>query len=202
MSAAAAAADATPVKKPGRMKKIILMAAIAALVLGGGGVGLMVYLGKQRAAAEAAADEEDGGHAASVEKKRGHRSPPVFVPMDNFVVNLADHDVDRYAQIGVTLEVTDAKEGEEIKTYMPAIRNNVLLLLAHKASTDLAGGEGKLQLAREIRREALRAMGEDLPDDDEEGAASAPKAKKKRKKAEDAPEPPIRSVQFSSFIIQ
>ena len=204
MSAAAAAADATPVKKPGRMKKIILMAAIAALVLGGGGVGLMVYLGKQRAAAEAAADEEDGGHAGSVEKKKGHRSPPVFVPMDNFVVNLADHDVDRYAQIGVTLEVTDAKEGEEIKTYMPAIRNNVLLLLAHKTSADLAGGDGKLQLAREIRREALRAMGEELDDDEDASsdAASAPKPRKKKKKNVDAPELPIRSVQFSSFIIQ
>jgi len=203
MSAAAAAADATPVKKPGRMKKIILMAAIAALVLGGGGVGLMVYLGKQRAAAEAAADEEDGGgHAAAAEKNKGSHAPPVFVPMDNFVVNLADHDADRYAQIGVTLEVSDEKESEEIKTYMPAIRNNVLLLLAHKASTDLAGSEGKQQLAREIRREALRAMDEDVPVDDEESAASAPKAKKKKKKVEDAPEPPIRAVQFSSFIIQ
>jgi flagellar FliL protein len=201
MSAAAAAADATPVKKPGRMKKIILMAAIAALVLGGGAVGLMVYLGKQRAAAEAAADEDDGGSHAAAEKK-GHRSPPVFVPMDNFVVNLADHDADRYAQIGVTLEVGDEKEAEEIKTYMPAIRNNVLLLLAHKASTDLAGSDGKVQLAHEIRREALRAMGADLPDDDEGGAASAPKAKKKKKKVEDAVEAPIRSVQFSSFIIQ
>jgi flagellar FliL protein len=182
------------------MKKLILMGAIAALVLGGGGIGLMVYLGKQRAAAEAAADEDDGAHAATAEKKKGHRSPPVFVPMDNFVVNLADHDADRYAQIGVTLEVSDEKQSEEIKTYMPAIRNNVLLLLAHKTSADLAGGDGKLQLAREIRREALRAMGEDVSDD-EAGAASAPKAKKK-KKVEDAPEPPIRSVQFSSFIIQ
>jgi len=199
MSAAAATADAT-VRKPGRMKKFILTAAAAALLLGGGGAGLLVYLNKQRAAAEADADEE-GTPAVAVAKKKSH-GLPVFVPMDNFVVNLADHDADRYAQIGVTLEVSDEKESEEIKTYMPAIRNNVLLLLAHKASTDLAGSEGKMQLAREIRREALRAMGEELPDDDEEGAASAPKAKKKRKKAEDAPEPPIRSVQFSSFIIQ
>ena len=201
MSAAAAAADA-PVKKPGRMKKLILMGAIAALVLGGGGVGLMVYLAKQRAAAEAAADEEDGGaRGATAEKKKGHHSPPVFVAMDNFVVNLADHDADRYAQIGVTLEVSDEKQSEEIKTYMPAIRNNVLLLISHKASTDLAGSEGKIQLAHEIRREALRAMGEDVSGEDEGQAASAPKARKK-KKAEDAPEPPIRSVQFSSFIIQ
>ena len=202
MSAAAAAAD-VPAKKPGRMKKLILMAAIAALVLGGGGVGLMVYLSKQRAAAEAAADEDDARAAATgtPKKKERRSSPPVFVPMDNFVVNLADHDADRYAQIGVTLEVTDEKQAEEIKSYMPAIRNNVLLLLAHKASTDLAGSEGKVLLAREIRREALRAMGEDLPDD-EDPAASAPKAKKKKVKAEDAAELPIRSVQFSSFIIQ
>jgi flagellar FliL protein len=200
MSAAAAAAD-VPAKKPGRMKKLILMAAIAALVLGGGGVGLMVYLSKQRAAAEAAADEDDAHAAAGTPKKKEHRSPPVFVPMDNFVVNLADHDADRYAQIGVTLEVTDEKQAEEIKSYMPAIRNNILLLLAHKASADLAGSDGKVQLAREIRREALRAMGEDLPED-ESAAASAPKAKKKKAKTEDAPEPPIRSVQFSSFIIQ
>jgi len=201
MSAAAAAAD-VPAKKPGRMKKLILMAAIAALVLGGGGVGLMVYLSKQRAAAEAAADEDDARAAATgtPKKKERRSSPPVFVPMDNFVVNLADHDADRYAQIGVTLEVTDEKQAEEIKSYMPAIRNNVLLLLAHKASTDLAGSEGKVLLAREIRREALRAMGEDLPDDEAE-AASAPKAGKKKKKVdEDAL--PIRAVQFSSFIIQ
>jgi flagellar FliL protein len=200
MSAAAAAAD-VPAKKPGRMKKLILMAAVAALVLGGVGVGLMVYLGKQRAAAEAAADEDDARAATASPKKKEHRSPPVFVPMDNFVVNLADHDADRYAQIGVTLEVTDEKQAEEIKSYMPAIRNNILLLLAHKASADLAGSDGKVQLAREIRREALRAMGEDLPDD-EDPAASAPKAKKKKVKAEDAAELPIRSVQFSSFIIQ
>jgi len=202
MSAAAAAADAVPAKSGGK-KKLVLMVAVAALVLGGGGVGALVYMKKQKAAAEAAAAEEgDAVDAAPVkhEKKREKGEKPVFVPMDAFVVNLADHDADRYAQIGVTLEVSDEKQSEEIKTYMPAIRNNVLLLLAHKTSADLAGGDGKLQLAREIRREALRAMGEDVSDD-EAGAASAPKAKKK-KKVEDAPEPPIRSVQFSSFIIQ
>ena len=83
---------------------------------------------------------------------------------------------------------------------MAVVRNNVLLLLAHKASADLASAEGKEQLAREIRREALRAMGEDVSDD-EEAAASAPRARKK-KRAEDAADLPIRSVQFSSFIIQ
>ena len=216
MSAAAAAADATPAGKPGGKKKLIVMIAVAAIVLGGGGVGALVYMKKQKAAAEAAAAAEDGdGDAAPVksEKKKEKGEKPVFVPMDVFVVNLADHEADRYAQIGITLEVPDEKVSEEIKAYLPAIRNNILLLLAHKSSSDLAGGDGKVLLAKQIRHEALKAMGEDVDDDDADGAApaaadaasatDAPTAvkEKKHKKAE-THDAPIRSVQFSSFIIQ
>jgi len=212
MSAAAVAADATPAgKKPGGKKKLVIMIAVAAIVLGGGGVGALVYMKKQKAAAEAAAADDGDADVAPVKaaekKKKGEK--PVFVPMDPFVVNLADHEADRYAQIGITLEVPDEKVSEDIKTYLPAIRNNILLLLAHKSSADLAGGDGKELLAKQIRREALRAMGEEVGDDDDTEAApaatadgaSAPARKKKKKKAE-AADAPIRSVQFSSFIIQ
>ena len=212
MSAAAAAADAPAAKKPGGKKKLVVMVAVAAIVLGGGGVGALVYMKKQKAAAEAAAAAEDGDAvdgAAPVksEKKKEHNAHPVFVPMDAFVVNLADHEADRYAQIGIVLEVPDERVGEEIKTYLPAIRNNILLLLAHKSSSDLAGGEGKELLAKQIRREALRAMGEDVEGEDDVEApaaegASAPTAARKKKKKEVVADAPIRSVQFSSFIIQ
>jgi len=210
MSAAAAAADAAPAKKPGGKKKLVVMIAVAAIVLGGGGVGALLYMKKQKAAAEAAAAAaEDGdGEAVAAPKaeKKERNAHPVFVPMDPFVVNLADHEADRYAQIGITLEVPDEKVSEEIKTFLPAIRNNILLLLAHKSSADLAGGDGKELLARQIRREALKAMGEEVEDDDADapaqGASAAGPAKKKKKKVADAPEAPIRSVQFSSFIIQ
>ena len=209
MSAAAAAADAVPAKSGGK-KKLVLMVAVAALVLGGGGVGALLYMKKQKAAAEeAAAAAEDGDAEAAPakhEKKKEKGEKPVFIPMDPFVVNLADHDADRYAQIGITLEVPDEHVGEEIKTYLPAIRNNILLLLAHKSSADLAGGDGKELLAKQIRREALKAMGEEVEDEDEAPAAaegaSAPARKKKKKKAAAADTAPIRSVQFSSFIIQ
>ena len=210
MSAAAATADAVPAKKPGGKKKLVMIIAVAALVLGGGGVGGLLYMKKQKAAAEAAAAAEEGDDAAPAAKaheKEKKKEKPVFVPMDPFVVNLADHEADRYAQIGVTLEVPDEHVGEEIKTYLPAIRNNILLLLAHKSSADLAGGEGKELLARQIRREALRAMGEEVDADDEaapaiEGASAAAPAKKKKKKVAENENAPIRSVQFSSFIIQ
>ncbi|HEX7689397.1 MAG TPA: flagellar basal body-associated FliL family protein [Burkholderiaceae bacterium] len=203
MSAAAAAADAPAGKKPGGKKKLVVMIAVAALVLGGGGVGGLMFLQHQKAAAAAAAaDGDDDAPVAKAATKKKSDKPPVFVPMDPFVVNLADHDADRYAQIGITLEVPDEKVGEDIKTYLPAIRNNILLLLAHKSTADLAGGDGKEQLAREIRREALKAMGEDVPDEDDDAAASAPARKKKKHKKAEAEDSPIRSVQFSSFIIQ
>ena len=209
MSAAAATADASAAKKPGGKKKLLVMIAAAALVLGGAGVGGLLYMKKQKAAAEAAAAEEEdaatpAGPAAHAEKKREKSDkPPAFVPMDPFVVNLADHDADRYAQIGITLEVSDEKVGEEIKNYLPAIRNNILLLLAHKSTADLAGGEGKEKLAREIRREALKAMGEAVGDEEDESASAAATGKgKKKKKPAHVEELPIRSVQFSSFIIQ
>lgn len=228
MSAAAAAADAPVVKKPGGKKKLVVMVAVAAIVLGGAGVGALLYMKKQKAAAEAAAADDgdataDAG-APKAEKKKDHNAHPVFVSMDPFVVNLADHEADRYAQIGIVLEVPDEHVGEEIKTFLPAIRNNILLLLAHKSSADLAGGEGKEKLARQIRRESLKAMGEEVDVEDEDAevapvapvadvsptadpasaaaSSAAPVKKKKKKKAADAADAPIRSVQFSSFIIQ
>jgi flagellar FliL protein len=209
MSAAAAAADAVPAKSGGK-KKLVLMVAVAAIVLGGGGVGALVFMKKQKAVEEAAAADSDEADAAPAkhEKKKEKGEKPVFVPMDPFVVNLADHEADRYAQIGVTLQVTDEHVGEEIKNYMPAIRNNILLLLAHKSSADLAGSEGKELLAKQIRRESLRAMGEEVDDEDDDAAASAESAsaatpaKKKKKKKAAVADAPITSVQFSSFIIQ
>jgi flagellar FliL protein len=206
MSAAAAAVDAAEVPKKGKKKLIIMIAALVAL-LGIGGGGAVVYVKKKAAdAAAAEAEEEDGEDVerlkpvAKESKKDEKRIPPVFVPLEPFVVNLADREADRFAQIGITLEVADAHVGDEIKAYMPAIRNNVLLLLAHKTSAELMEPEGKEELAKEVRREALRPMGVDLPDEEE--ASSSKKKKKKKAKAEDEQQLPIKSVQFSSFIIQ
>jgi flagellar FliL protein len=90
----------------------------------------------------------------------------VFVALDPFVVNLTDRDTDRYAQIGITLQVEDEKASEEIKAYLPAIRNNILLLLSHKSSEELMAEGGKEKLAEQILREAVLPMGIELEDPD------------------------------------
>ena len=178
MSAAAeAVADGAPPKKG--KKKLILMIAAAALVLGGAGGGAYYFLVKKPAdaAAAAAAEEEEGDDAAPARKlahkpaKDSHKTLPTYVPLDPFVVNLADKDADRFAQIGVTLQVDDAKFADEMKAYMPAIRNGILMVLAHKTSTELLQRSGKEALAEEIMREAARPMGIEIDADDEAEAS-------------------------------
>jgi flagellar FliL protein len=196
-----AEADAAP--KKGKKKLIIIIAAVLLVVLAGGGAA--VFMMKKKAAAEA----EDSGDEAPVEahaKKDEHKSPPVFVPLEPFVVNLADRESERFAQIGVTLQVEDSKFADEIKIYMPAVRNGVLMVLAHKTSRELLERSGKEKLAAEIMREAVRPMGIHITVEEEEPPADAEAAdageKPKAKKKAPPEHNPVVSVNFSSFIIQ
>jgi flagellar protein FliL len=214
MSAAAAAEPVADAPKKGKKKLIIIVAAVLLLAGGGGGY---FYMAKQKAAAAAAAAAagEDGEDAAPVHTaKIDPKALPTYVPLDPFVVNLADKDADRFAQIGVTLQVDDAKFADQMKTYMPAIRSGILMALAHKTSTELLERSGKEALAEEIMREAARPMGIEIDDEDEdeEEASSrkkkasdeeeAPAKKKKKKKKRKPMHNPISNVLFSTFIIQ
>jgi flagellar FliL protein len=213
MSTAAAAVDAGDVvPKKGKKKLIIIVAAALLVAMLGGGAA--VYMKKKAAAAAAAAEEGDEESSAAPAEKahNDHKSAPTFVPLEPFVVNLADKETDRFAQVGVTLEVDDAKFAEEMKAYMPAIRSGILMVLAHKTSAQLLSPEGKLALAREIMRESVLPMGIEASDEEEAAPArkskadadaddeDAPKAKKKKKRA--SVHNPVKRVHFSNFIVQ
>ena len=202
MSTAVADAPAGAAPK-GKKKLIVIVAAVLALALAGGGA--VVVMKKKAAAAAAAAEEDDGedAGAAAPEKhaKDEHKAVPTFVPLDVFVVNLADKDAERFAQIGVTLEVDDPKFAEQLKVYMPAIRSGILMVMSHKTSQQLLEGEGKIQLAREVMREAVLPLGIEAEADDADSDES-PKAKKSKKKRKPAVHNPVQQVHFSRFIIQ
>jgi flagellar protein FliL len=195
----AAAADA-PAPAKGKKKRIIIIAA-AVLVLGGGGGAAALMMKKKNA------DTEEGDHApAKSASSHDPGVPPTFVPLDPFTVNLADRDADRYAQIGITLQIADPHVSEQIKLYMPAIRNNILLAIADSSAADLLGRDGKSKLAKKVMNETARALGHEVPDEeadaeDEEAPSAASKKKKKKKKAAE-PELPVTAVHFSNFIIQ
>jgi flagellar protein FliL len=191
MSTAAAVEGAVPVKA-GKKKLIVILVAVLLLLAAAGG-GVVFWLKSKAHAAQEAEDAEGTAEPAGTRAsaKRDPKAVPVFVPLDNFTVNLADREAERYAQIGISLELNDPKAGERIKLFMPAIRNNILMVLAHKRSSDLLERAGKEKLADEVLRETERALGLEpvAP-----GAAA-------RKGADDEPRP-VRAVHFSNFIIQ
>jgi flagellar FliL protein len=198
---AATAVDAAPPPK-GKKKLIIIVAAALLVVLLGGGAAVMM-MKKSQADAEESADADDAP-AKKAAAKRDPKAAPVFVPLDPFTVNLADRNADRYAQLAVTLELVDPTLEAQIKLYLPAIRNNVLLAIADRTAGELMARDGKEKLAQRILRETSRAMGYEVPEEEapeaEDEDEEAPKKKKRRKAAE--PELPIRAVHFSNFIIQ
>ncbi|MBL8288108.1 MAG: flagellar basal body-associated FliL family protein [Rubrivivax sp.] len=214
-AAAAAAVPAEASAAPGKSKKTLILVIAAVLVLALAGAGAFFLLKKKPAEGdgedEAAETSEAAKPARHSAAKHDPKAVPTFVPLEPFIVNLADKEAERYAQIGMTLEIADAKLGDQIKAYMPAIRHAVLMVLADKTAAQLIDREGKLRLAREVQRETSRVLGAEVEDDepahDGEGAAAAAAGKadpKKggRKKKKAAPELPIRAVHFSSFIVQ
>ncbi|MDN3546509.1 MAG: flagellar basal body-associated FliL family protein [Roseateles asaccharophilus] len=196
--ATAAAPEAAPAG--GGKKKLIIIIVALVLVLVVGGVAAVLLL-KKKPAAEGEGEEEAQAAAhvpAPAPPKPG--TPPVFVPLEPFTVNLADKDVDRFAQVGVTLEVADPKFADQLKAYMPAIRSNILMTLSYKTSAELLSREGKEKLAREIMRESVRPLGIEIEDEDEEASGEEPKKKKKKRRA--PVYNPVTNVLFSSFIVQ
>jgi flagellar FliL protein len=149
-------AGAAPLGR-GKKKLLVIGAAVLAvlLLLTAGGL----FLLKQRAARAAADAGEEDAAAEMRTAKVDLKYAPTYLPLDPFVVNLADRDVDRYAQIGITLELENGASGDRLKAYMPAVRNAILLVLANKTSRDLLDRAGKELLAQEIMREAVRPMG-------------------------------------------
>ena len=218
------AVDDAPVTRRPKKKLILIGAVVLALVLALG-AGAVFFL-KQRAAHAAAGAEDEAAspEASTPAAAAAAKGVPFYLPLDPFIVNLADKEADRYAQIGITFELESSMSGDQIKAYMPAIRNAVLMILANKTSKDLLNREGKEQLALEIQREAVRPMGIEVATPEPvtmapvaasaaaSGSAAsaaagviatdATSAKPKPRRRAENQRNPIQHVHFSSFIIQ
>ncbi|WP_332745619.1 flagellar basal body-associated FliL family protein [Hydrogenophaga sp.] len=199
MSAAAATtatATAAPAAKPKKSRKllfIILGVVLLALI----GAGAALFIMKKNAAAaddEYADDEPEATHQA-----KDPKHAPTFLPLENMVVNLADPGGTRFIQLGLTLQLQDAKTEADVKTYMPSIRSDILLLISQRTADEMLQVQGKAKLANDIIAAISKEMGYVVAGheaDEVEGAA-----KKKKKKAA-APPNPVQAVLFSSLIVQ
>jgi flagellar FliL protein len=197
----------------GKKKKLIMIGA-AVLLLAAAGGGGWFFFGKSKPAGP--------GAPAQAAAKPASKKTPIFIPLEAFTVNLADDDADRYAQIAITLQISDSKVDERLKVMMPVVRNRILMILADKTSRQLVTREGKEKLAAEIMFDTGRSIGWEPPkaapapapvpaepvqkaEGAEGAAAEAAPAAPVAAPVPEAPvgEPnPIEEVHFAQFIIQ
>lgn len=182
-----------PAKKPPKSKKKrLLIGLVVLVVLALAGAGAWFYLSQPGAPAD--------GEEVVVEDVEP-KGPPTFFPLDNMVVNLADPGGDKVAQIGITLELADSKAAEQVKMYLPSIRSGILLLISQRTAEELLQIAGKEKLAADILREASRPFADT-------GSVSKKKTLNPGTVKKKSPDPAvndealIRSVLFSSFIVQ
>jgi flagellar FliL protein len=192
MSAAAATATApeAPKKKSKKLLFIIIGVVVLALI---GAAGALFVLKKNTAEDDEYADEEPAAQVA-----KDPKTAPVFMPLENMVVNLADPGGGRFIQLGLTLQLQDAKTEADVKVYMPSIRSQVLLLISQRTADEMLQVQGKAKLAKDIIAAISNEMGYEMADPEAELADDAPKKKKKSK----TPPNPVQAVLFSSLIVQ
>jgi flagellar basal body-associated protein FliL len=154
--------------------------------------------------------------------------PPVFAPLDAFTVNLQQEDTAQFAQVGLTLRMTDEAAISELKVRMPEVRDRILLMLSAKKAAQLLSVEGKRKLAEEIRTAVNTILAPDAmlkiaaakaaeraaaakrkpgPAEGPEGGAEGEPAEAAEAAAEPTPRLapivlPVTGVLFTSFIIQ
>jgi flagellar protein FliL len=128
---------AAPKKRAGFLKIVLLMLVAVA----GGGAGAYFYFVK-------------GAPVQAKEAKPEPPPPPTgIIPLEPFVVNLADTGATRFLRVTLSLIVQDeeqAKEMEENAIEKARVRSAILELLAEQQSEALATPEGKEELKKAL----------------------------------------------------
>ena len=200
-AAAAKGPVEAPVAAPQKKSKLLLVVSLVLVLLGTGAGAAWWFLGHE------ANDEDD---AAAIAAK-----PSIFLPLEQFTVNLQPEEGQQFLQTAMTLKVTEQEVAEAIKAQMPEVRSRVLFLLSSKKPSQLASLEGKNKLIEELMHEiesvlpAIKAKKakKSARDDEDESKAKKGKAKAKAKAKEDTQaheEAPRRvlAVFFTHFIVQ
>lgn len=192
MSAAAAAtATAAAPEAPKKKSKKLLFIVLGVVVLALIGAAAALFILKKNTGD----DEYEDGEEAVAQQSSAPKTPPVFLSLENLVINLADPGGNRFIQLGLTLQLQDTATETAVKAYLPSIRSNVLVLVSQRTAEEMLLVKGKEKLASDIIATISREMGYEMP----QAAESEGTAKKKKAKA--APNP-VQAVLFSSFIVQ
>ncbi len=74
----------------------------------------------------------------------------LFFKLDPLIVNPAGSDGERYLKASITLETYDVEAQRELEKRLPQIKNQINNILASKSIAQVASGEDRERLRREI----------------------------------------------------
>lgn len=157
---AEAEAAAGPAPKSGKPKLFIIIGAVVLLLGVGGGAYVLGALGGSDAADAGRQVQSDGkgGHGKA---ERPEYAEGAEVPIESFVVNLADDEAQRYLKVTMKVAFFDAEVPPRFNAREAQIRDLVLTLLSSKNVGDVRTVEGKAQLRDEIIARINRVLDDD-----------------------------------------
>ncbi len=146
--------------------KIILIVNGLLLVIGIA-VGLTFFMlgGDEETAAQddtEMLDDAVEGDAGS--KKKKNKGTPIYIPLHPaFVVNFENQEQVSFLQVDIQIMTYDSAVEGALKAHMPAVRNELLLLLGGKQYHEINTREGKRALSQDsiqVIRDVLKSVGE------------------------------------------
>lgn len=122
-------------QKPAGKKHLILYIIIALLVLALAGAGAAFFLLKGES------DDASGAGSAAAAVKPAH-----YLALDKLVINFGQGAPVRFLQVNLQVMSYDPAALKAMETHMPAIRNDILLLLGGQKYEEVSTPEGKERL--------------------------------------------------------
>lgn len=143
-----------PAKSGSSVGKMLMIVLLALVSSAGGGVISFVLINRALGAQTKVADDPDKSKEAEQIKVAAMLQKSAVLPLEPFVVNLADEDAARYLRIKISLMIDDKSKVKEIGDNQPLqlkVRDVILQTLTAKTSQDLINEEGKNKLRHEIQ---------------------------------------------------
>ncbi len=141
-------------KQKSNLLLILLLVMTTLLLLAVSVVATLYFTGafNQQQIVENTLEGNDKGGQKGDKKNRKETSPPTYVQLgDPMVVNFVVDNQIRYLQVQMEVMTRKAEMADKIKTHMPLIRNNLLLMLSDLDYATISSFSGK----QKIRAEAL-----------------------------------------------
>jgi len=193
-----------------KKKKLMIMIGVGVLLMAMsiGGTLLAVKLltsDSKKDVAEESASEDTADDEDVSEEEEAHAAPAIYFTMQpNFTVNFSVDGRQRYLQAEITLLYRNPEIDDLLNLHMPAIRNQLVMLLSNKSFDELQNPDSREKLKIEsleaiqsiLDKENAALHQKDNEDEDEESDEESDEDKEKE------PALVIEQVLFTRFVMQ